>query len=168
MFHAWILVFTSKTRHRTSTSMYSLTLRVRVTTPRSMDEMERRTQQARRFYRRRGESSQACVACVCGMRAACGVPGGLPLGSATHFHSVAIATQRVQIRPVVHNYGASPTTPPSYIRVRAIMWACGRRQTDTHAQIHADARDHNTFLVIYDSREMKKIVKYRYLLHMSA
>jgi len=31
--------------------------------------------------------------CVCGMRAACGGPGGLPLGSATHFHSVAIATQ---------------------------------------------------------------------------
>jgi len=35
--------------------MYSLTFRVRVTTPRSMDEMERRTQQARRFYRRRGD-----------------------------------------------------------------------------------------------------------------
>jgi len=34
-----------------------------------MDEMERRTQQARRFYRRRGESSPACVVCVCGMRA---------------------------------------------------------------------------------------------------
>jgi len=54
--------------------------------------MERRTQQARRFYRRRGQSSPACVVCVCGMRAACGGPGGLPLGSATHFHSVAIAT----------------------------------------------------------------------------
>jgi len=37
-----------------------------------MDEMERRTQQARRFYRRRGESSPACVVCVWGMRAACG------------------------------------------------------------------------------------------------
>jgi len=46
------------TRH---TSMCSLTFRVRVTTPRSMDEMERRTQQARRFYRRRGESSPSCV-----------------------------------------------------------------------------------------------------------
>jgi len=71
-----------------------------------MDEMERRTQQARRFYRRRGESSPECVVCVCGMRAACGGPGGLPLGSATHFHSVAIATQtmhRLQIRPIVHN-----------------------------------------------------------------
>jgi len=87
-------------------SMYSLTFRVRVTTPRSMDEMERRTQQARPFYRRRGESSPACVVCECGMRAACGGPGGLPLGSATHFHSVVIATQpahRLQIRPIVHN-----------------------------------------------------------------
>jgi len=36
--------------------MYSLTFRVRVTTPRSMDEMERPTQQAHRCYRRRGES----------------------------------------------------------------------------------------------------------------
>jgi len=87
--------------------MYSLTFRVRVlTTPCSMDEMERRTQQARRFYRRHAVSSPACVVCVCGVRAACGGPGGLPLGSATHFHSVAIATQplhRLQIRPIVHN-----------------------------------------------------------------
>jgi len=82
--------------------MYSLTFRVRVTTPRSVDEMERRTQQTRRCYRRRGESVFAS------MRSACGVqwPGGLPLGSATHFHSVAIATQpvhRLQISPIVHN-----------------------------------------------------------------
>jgi len=75
--------------------MYSLTFGVHVTNTRSMDEMERRTQQARPFYRRRGESSTAC-----------GGPGGLPLGSATHFHSVATATQpvhRLQIRPTVHN-----------------------------------------------------------------
>jgi len=41
--------------------------------------------------------------CVCGTRAACGGPGGLPLGSATHFHSVAVATQPVhglQICPI--------------------------------------------------------------------
>ena len=97
--------------------------------------MELRTQQARRFYRRRGEFSPACGVCVCRMRAACGGHGGLPLGSATHFHSVAIATQpvhRLQIRPIMHNQGASPTTPPSYIRVRAIMWACGRGQTHRH------------------------------------
>ena len=66
---------------------------------------------------------------------------------------VAIATQpvcRLQIRPIVHNYGPSPTTPPSYIRVSAIVYACGRGRTDRHT----DARDHNTFRVVYDSREM--------------
>ena len=47
---------------------------------------------------------------------------------------------------------ASPSTRPSYARVRAIVWACGRGQTDRHT--HADARDHNTFRVVYDSREM--------------
>jgi len=71
--HDVILIVTSfATELATCTSMYSLTFRVRVTAPRSMDEMERRTQQARRFYRRRGESSPACVVCVWGMRAACG------------------------------------------------------------------------------------------------
>jgi len=51
--------------------------------------------------------------------------------------------------------------PPSYIRVRAVVWAYGRGQTDrhTHTQTdsqtdrHTDARDHNTFCV-YDSRNM--------------
>ena len=62
-------VSTTITRHRASTSMYSLTFRIRVTTPRCVDKIE---QQARPFYRRRGESSPACVVCVCGMRAACG------------------------------------------------------------------------------------------------
>jgi len=38
--------------------------------------------------------------------------------------------------------GASPTTPPSYIRVRAIVWACGRG-------LHTDGRDHNTFRIAY-------------------
>jgi len=66
-----------QTRHRASTSIH-------VTTPRSMDKMEWHTQQACRFYRRRGESSPACV-----VRAACAGPGGLPLGSATQFHSNA-------------------------------------------------------------------------------
>jgi len=57
--------------------------------------MERHTEQARRCCRRRVESSPACVVCVCGMRAACGGPGGLPLGSVTHLHSLAVATQPV-------------------------------------------------------------------------
>jgi len=35
--------------------------------------------------------------------------------------------------------GASHTTPPTYIRVRAVVWACGRGQTGAQT----DARDHN-------------------------
>jgi len=52
-----MIIYYRPTKH----SMYSLTFRVRVTTPRSMDEMERRTQQARRCYRWWWESSPACV-----------------------------------------------------------------------------------------------------------
>ena len=52
--------------------------------------------------------------------------------------------------------------PPSYIRVRAVVWAYGRAQTDRQTDIqtdtqtdrHTDARDHNTFCVVYDSRKM--------------
>jgi len=48
--------------------------------------------------------------------------------------------------------------PPSYIRVRAVVWAYGRGQTDIltdrHTDRHTDARDHNTLWVVYDSRKM--------------
>ena len=50
--------------------------------------------------------------------------------------------------------------PPSYIRVRAVVWAYGRGQTDRHTHTHThthtqtDASDHNTFCVVYDSRKM--------------
>jgi len=55
-----------------------------------------------------------------------------------------------------------PYHSPSYIRVRAIVYTCGRGQTHTHTHTHThtytdghtDARDHNTFRVVYDSREM--------------
>jgi len=48
--------------------------------------------------------------------------------------------------------GAASNMPPSYIRVRSVVWTYGRGQTDT--QTHTDARDHNTFCVVYDSRKM--------------
>ena len=51
---------------------------------------------------------------------------------------VAIATQpvpRLQIRLIMHNQGATSTTPPSYIRVHAVVWAYGRRQTDTQTRV---------------------------------
>jgi len=92
------------TRHRASTSMYSLTFRVRVAIPAQYGrngtaslQITSRTQQARRIL----SLVRACVVC-----AACDGPGRLPLGSATHFHNVAIATQtvhRLQIRPIEHN-----------------------------------------------------------------
>jgi len=85
--------------------MYSVTFRIRVATPVQYGrngtaslQITSHTQQARRFY---------CW-CVrsCVVRAACTGPGGLPLGSATHFHNVAIATHPLhwlQSRPIVHN-----------------------------------------------------------------
>jgi len=42
---------------------------------------------------------------------------------------------RLQIRPIVHNKGAASTMPPSYIRVRAVLWPYGRGQTDTQTRV---------------------------------
>jgi len=47
----------------------------------------------------------------------------------------ALATKpvhRLQIRPIVHSQSATPTIPPSYIRVRA---QCGEGQTDTQTAV---------------------------------
>jgi len=44
--------------------------------------------------------------------------------------------------------------PTSYIRVRAVVWAYGRGQTVRQTDRHIDARDHNAFGVVYDSRKM--------------
>jgi len=95
---------TIQTRHRASASMYSLTFRVHVTTPRSVDEMERRTQQVRRLYCRRGESSPASTVCGCGVRWAWQITAGL----CHAFPSAATAMQPVhwlQTRLIVHNWG---------------------------------------------------------------
>jgi len=49
----------------------------------------------------------------------------------SRLRNIATATQpvhRLQIRPVVHH-------SLSYIRVRAIVWACGRGQTDTQTRV---------------------------------
>ena len=85
------------TRNGDSTSMYSLTFRVRRYTVISTD-----CQYARRY--------------------------------------VVIATQpvpRLQYRPIVHNWGA-PLSFPSYTWVRAVVWACGRGQTDRHTEGQTD------------------------------
>jgi len=94
--------------------MYWLTFRVRVTTPPQYGrngtaswQITSRTQHARRFYRCRGESSPACVVRAVGLA---DYRWALP-----RIASVAIATQPV------HRLQIRPTTPPSYIRVRAIV-----------------------------------------------
>jgi len=66
------------TRHNISRSRYNTPQYGRNGT--ASLQITSRTQQVRRFYRWRGESSPACV-----VHAACGGPGRLPLGSATHF-----------------------------------------------------------------------------------
>jgi len=38
---------------------------------------------------------------------------------------------RLQIRRV-HNQGVTPTIPPSYFRIRAVLWECRKGQTHTH------------------------------------
>ena len=43
-----------------------------------------------------------------------------------------------------------PYHSPSYIRIRAVVWAYGRGQT----YIQTDTSDHYTFRVVYDSHEM--------------
>ena len=62
------------------------------------------------------------------------------------------SVHRLQIRPIMHKQTAPPTIPPSYIRVRAVMWECGEEQTDRHS----DGRDQYTFCLAlgYASREM--------------
>ena len=62
--------------------MYSLTFRARVTTPPQYGQNGTAHAAGASMLSPVRGSSPACVACVCGMRAACGGPGGLPLGSA--------------------------------------------------------------------------------------
>ena len=77
----------------------------------------------------------------------------------THFTSLLCCHSNATRAPIANppnsaQLGASPSTPPSYFRVRAIVWACGCGQTDRQTHTHTDARDHNTFRVVYVSREM--------------
>jgi len=135
---------------------YSLTFRVRVTTHPAVGttslRITSRTQQARRLYRRRGESSPACV-----VRAACGGPGELPLDSATHFQCCHSNATRA---PIANPSNSAQLGGIPYHSPKLHPGPCnsvGMRQwTDTQTQIdrHTDACDHNTFLVVYDSCEM--------------
>jgi len=55
---------------------------------------------------------------------------------------------RLQIRPIVRKYAAPPTILQSYIRVRGVVWACGRGQTDRQTRvtnIHREAEKGTIF-----------------------
>jgi len=104
----------------------------------------------RRFYSWRGEYSPACVVRAVG-------PGGLPLGSATHFYCCHSNATRAPIAnpPNSAQLGASPTTPPSYMRVRAIVQACGREQTLTQTDTHTHTQTHRRAWPQYISRRLR-------------
>jgi len=55
----------------------------------------------------------------------------LQLGIALCCHSNATRAP-IANPPNSAQLGAASTMPPSYIQVRAAVWAYGRRQTDTH------------------------------------
>ena len=50
--------------------------------------------------------------------------------------------------------GGTPTIPPSYIWVHAVVWECDDEQTDRHTHTHTDVCDQYIFCVICDSREV--------------
>ena len=133
--------------------MYSLTFRARVTTPPQ--------------YGQNGTAHAAGASMLspvrgvfAGMRsvrAACGGPGGLPLGSAFPLCCHSNATRApITNPPNSAQLGGSPYHSPKLhpgpcnsvgMRPRTL-------RTDRQTHRHTDARDHNTFLVVYDSREM--------------
>ena len=88
---------------------------------------------------------------ACGMQWAWRITAGLCQAFQQCYHSNATRAP-IANPPNNAQLGGIPYTPPTYIQIRAIMWACGRGQTDTHT--HTDAHDHNTFPMVYDSREM--------------
>jgi len=167
------------TRHRASTSMYSLTFCVRIMLPERHQwkpAVQADTVVLRMPPRRRPVTGQPATATSHIRRTILRTPPVTRQSPASIVRTlrrafalcrhiagwtqacnyVAIATQpctNCKLRPIVHNYGAASTTPPSYIRVRAVMWAYGRGHTHTHTHtgIHTDARDHDTFCVVYDA-----------------
>ena len=160
------------TRHRASTSMYSLTFCIRVMS--SERHHWKPTVQAAAVMLRTPPidghlpASQPRPLAIYGAQCwerlrhllvinqqrACTLR---KLGFALYCHSNATGAP-IENLPNSAQLGGSSTTPPSYIRVRAVKWAYGRgqthRQTDTYTHRHTDARDHNTFCVVYDSRKM--------------
>jgi len=57
---------------------------------------------------------------------------------------------RLKICPIMHKHSAPPTIPPSYIRVRAVVWECGEGQSHRYT----DGRGQHSVCLGYVSREM--------------
>jgi len=118
------------TRHRVTTSMYSLTC-VCVTTPPQYGrngtaslQITLRTQKAGVFA---------------GMRSACGGPGALPLGSATHCHNNATRAPTANLPNSAQLGGIPNHSPKLHLgRCNSIgMWLWTDKHTDrqTHTQM---------------------------------
>ena len=123
-----------KTRHRASTSMHSLTFCIRIMLP-ERHQWKPAVQAAAVMLRtppvdRQSPASstriprRAFALCrhIAGWTQACNCHS-----NATHA-PIANPPNSAQL-------GASPTTTSSYIRVRAVVWACGRGQTDTQMRV---------------------------------
>ena len=109
------------------------------------------------------------------LRAACGEPGGLPVDSTTHFHSVASNATRAPIAnpPNSAQLGVIPyhsaklhPGPCSSVGVwprvsvlfshfcKHVRLSCVFLNKLTYLLTYTDARDHSTLCVVYDSRKM--------------
>jgi len=83
-----------------------------------------------------------------------------PLADISRSGYVVIATKpvyRLQIRPIVHNYRGTPYHSPKLHpgpRSSVGMRLGTDRHTDTQTDAQTEARDHYTFRVVYDSREL--------------
>ena len=65
---------------------------------------------------------------------------------------------RLQIRSNVHNYGAPPTIPPSYIRVRVVLMACDRG-SDHYLPADVNFNSISTFKRSINSVEFSRILR---------
>ena len=52
---------------------------------------------------------------------------------------------RLQIGPTVHNQGASPTIPRSYIRVRAVVWKYVAKDSQRDRQVDRQTDRRNQY-----------------------
>ena len=106
----------------------------------------------RRLPATRADPAQPAVRTMSSYR---GMDASLELGFALCCHSNATRAP-IENPPNSAQLGTASTMAPSYIRVRAVVSAYGRGQTDrqTHTHTHTDTRDHKTFCVVYVSRKM--------------